>query len=165
MTPWWARWRRKSPATRLFTQPFIQSISKKTPKLRATGLCEGNSSVTGEFPAQRPVMRKLFPFDDVIMIFSEIHLDRYFEVSIYCHNDIDSLATLFTSIMFPQAIMLQYSLKRAVRLQNAYFVSDSWYKIHVKSREYDLSSTFMTWYFALLGIFCIKYSLMIPFLC
>ena len=27
--------------------------SKKTPKLRVTGLCEGNSPVTGDFPAQR----------------------------------------------------------------------------------------------------------------
>ena len=27
--------------------------SKKTPKLRVTGLCEGNSPVNGEFPAQR----------------------------------------------------------------------------------------------------------------
>ena len=27
--------------------------SNKTPKLRVTGLCEGNSPVTGEFPAQR----------------------------------------------------------------------------------------------------------------
>ena len=27
--------------------------SKKTPKLRVTGLCEGNSPVTGEYPAQR----------------------------------------------------------------------------------------------------------------
>ena len=27
--------------------------SKKTSKLRVTGLCEGNSQVTGEFPAQR----------------------------------------------------------------------------------------------------------------
>ena len=27
--------------------------SKKTSKLRVTGLCEGNSPVTGEFPAQR----------------------------------------------------------------------------------------------------------------
>ena len=27
--------------------------SKKTSKLRVTGLCEGNSMVTGEFPAQR----------------------------------------------------------------------------------------------------------------
>ena len=26
--------------------------SKKTPKLRVTGLCAGNSPVTGEFPAQ-----------------------------------------------------------------------------------------------------------------
>ena len=27
--------------------------SKKTSKLRVTGLCEGNSPVTGKFPAQR----------------------------------------------------------------------------------------------------------------
>ena len=26
---------------------------KKTPKLHVTGLCDGNSPVTGEFPAQR----------------------------------------------------------------------------------------------------------------
>ena len=31
----------------------VQSISKKTPKLRVTGLCEGNSPVTGEFATQR----------------------------------------------------------------------------------------------------------------
>ena len=40
---------------------------KKTSKLRVTGRCEGNSPVTGEFPAQGPVTRKMFPFDDVIM--------------------------------------------------------------------------------------------------
>ena len=43
--------------------------SKKASKLRVTGLCEGNSPVTGEFPAQTLVTRKLFPFDDVIMLF------------------------------------------------------------------------------------------------
>ena len=37
--------------------------SKKTSKLRVTGLCEGNSPVIGEFPSQK------FPFDDVIMVF------------------------------------------------------------------------------------------------
>ena len=37
---------------------------KKTSKLRVTGLCEGNSPMTGEFPAG-PVTRKMFPFDDV----------------------------------------------------------------------------------------------------
>ena len=41
--------------------------SKKTSKVHVTGLCEGNSLVTSEFPSQRPVMRKMFPFDDVIM--------------------------------------------------------------------------------------------------
>ena len=41
--------------------------SKKTSKLRVTGLCEGNSPVTGEFPHKVPVTRKMFPFDDVIM--------------------------------------------------------------------------------------------------
>ena len=35
--------------------------SKKTSKLRVTGLCAGNS------PHKWPVTRKMFPFDDVIM--------------------------------------------------------------------------------------------------
>ena len=35
--------------------------TKKTPKLRVTGLCAENS------PHKRPTTRKLFPFDDVIM--------------------------------------------------------------------------------------------------
>ena len=41
--------------------------SKKISKLRVTGPCVGNSPVTGEFPTQRPVTRKMLPFDDVIM--------------------------------------------------------------------------------------------------
>ena len=51
---------------------------KKTSKLRVTGLSEGNSPVTGEFPAQRPVTRKMFPFDDVIIFGSQvlIYTDR-----------------------------------------------------------------------------------------
>ena len=32
---------------------LFRQRSKKTSKLRVTGLCSGNSSVTGEFPAQR----------------------------------------------------------------------------------------------------------------
>ena len=40
---------------------------KETSKLRVTGLCEGNSSVNS--PHKRPVPRKMFPFDDVIMVF------------------------------------------------------------------------------------------------
>ena len=40
--------------------------SKKTSKLRVTGLCAGNWPVNS--PHKGPVTRKLFPFDDVIMI-------------------------------------------------------------------------------------------------
>ena len=40
--------------------------SKKTSKLRVTGLCAGNSPITGEFPART---RKMFSFDFAIMIY------------------------------------------------------------------------------------------------
>ena len=40
---------------------------KTTSKLRVTGLCEGNSPVTGDPPHKWPLTRKMFPFDDVIM--------------------------------------------------------------------------------------------------
>ena len=42
--------------------------SKKTLKLRVTGLCEGNSPVTDEFPTQMASYAENFPFDDVIMM-------------------------------------------------------------------------------------------------
>ena len=42
--------------------------SEKTPKRRVTSLCEGNSPMTGEFPAQRASNAEMFPFDDVIMV-------------------------------------------------------------------------------------------------
>ena len=41
--------------------------SKKTWKLRDTGLCEGNSPVTVNCPYKGPVTRKMFLLDDVIM--------------------------------------------------------------------------------------------------
>ena len=54
----------KSPAllNRLF-----RLRSKKTSKLRVTGLCAGNSPGLVNSPHKRPVTRKMFPFDDVIM--------------------------------------------------------------------------------------------------
>ena len=42
--------------------------SNKTSKLRVTGLCEGNSPVTDEFPSQRASNAEMFPFDDVTMM-------------------------------------------------------------------------------------------------
>ena len=45
--------------------------SKKTSKFRVIGLYERNSPGGDEFPAERPVTRKMFPFDDVIMFIRE----------------------------------------------------------------------------------------------
>ena len=49
--------------TRLFRRR-----SKKTSKLRVTGLCAGNSPGPVNSPHKGPVTRKMFPFDDVIML-------------------------------------------------------------------------------------------------
>ena len=53
VTSLWARLCLRSPASRLFTQPFFQAQIKENIKVCVTGLCEGNSPVTGEFPSQR----------------------------------------------------------------------------------------------------------------
>ena len=53
-----------------FLNRLFRRRSKKTSKLRVTGLFEGNSPVTDGFPPpphKEPVTRKMFPFDDVIM--------------------------------------------------------------------------------------------------
>ena len=44
--------------------------SKKTSKLRVTGLCAGNSPGPVNSPHKGPVTRKMLPFDDVIMYWS-----------------------------------------------------------------------------------------------
>ena len=41
--------------------------SKKTSKLRVTGLCAGNHRWPVNSPHKGPVTRKMFPFDDIIM--------------------------------------------------------------------------------------------------
>ena len=68
MTSKWARWRLKSPASWLFTQPFVEVQIKENIKVpRHWPLCEGNSPVTGEFPAQRASNAENVSFDDVIL--------------------------------------------------------------------------------------------------
>ena len=47
---------------------LLRRRSKKTSKLRVIGLCEGNSPVTGEFPAQMASNAENVPFDDVTMV-------------------------------------------------------------------------------------------------
>ena len=50
---------------------LIRRRSKKTSKLRVTGLCEGNPLVTGGFPHKEPDTPKMFPCDDVILLAGE----------------------------------------------------------------------------------------------
>ena len=55
MTSWWAWWRLKSPASRLFTQPFIQGADQRNIKaLRHWPLC-------GEFTGTRGTGDRWFP--------------------------------------------------------------------------------------------------------
>ena len=78
---WWAndpralQWRHngcdgvsKSPASRLFTQPFIQAqITESIKAPRHLAFVRGIHRWPVNFPHKRPVTRKMFPFDDVIM--------------------------------------------------------------------------------------------------
>ena len=61
------RWRHNGRDSDCLLNGLFMRRSKKTWKLRVTGLCAGNSPGTGESPHKWPVTRKMFPFDDVIM--------------------------------------------------------------------------------------------------
>ena len=53
VTSQWVRWRLKSSVWPFLLNRLFRCRSQKTSKLRVTGLCEGNSTVTSEIPAQR----------------------------------------------------------------------------------------------------------------
>ena len=68
------QWRQNGPDGVSDHQPHVCLLirlfrrrSKKTSKLRVTGLCVGNSPVTGEFPAQMASNAEKIQFDDIIM--------------------------------------------------------------------------------------------------
>ena len=62
--------------------------SKKTSKLRVTGLCAGNSPATVNSPHKGPVTRKMLPFDDVIMSSEYLINKSYQQGSVsYCGSN------------------------------------------------------------------------------
>ena len=67
MTSSSARWRPKSPASPLFTQPFIQA---KHPSSAPLAFVRGIHRSPVNYPHKWPVTRKMFPFDYVIMTLS-----------------------------------------------------------------------------------------------
>ena len=82
---------------------FFGRRSKKTPKLRVTGLWAGNSPGPVNSPHKWPVTRKMFPLDDVIMelvnfCFSKYHItsfSRYGGVLLVCVRPTLSSVSLF----------------------------------------------------------------------
>ena len=65
-----ARWRLKSPAYRLFTQPFVQAQIKENIKASRPWTLWGEFTDDWWIPHTKgPVTRKRFPFDDVITWF------------------------------------------------------------------------------------------------
>ena len=64
--------------------------SKKKSKLRGSSLCAGNSPVTDESPHKGPVTRKMYPFDKLIMPFTEATMILFIDVYM-CHHGAMSL--------------------------------------------------------------------------
>ena len=84
----------------VYSTAYSRCRSKKTSKFLVTGLCAGNSPVTGEFPHKWPVTRKMFPFDDVIM-----SLDST-EGLLYCRS---SPSGTITNTTWNMLLLLRYS--------------------------------------------------------
>ena len=59
--------------------------SKKTSKLRVTGLCVGNSPGPVNSPHKGPVTRKMFPFDDVIMWWMRNYMSLFMRMQLLIH--------------------------------------------------------------------------------
>ena len=67
----------------LFNRLFRRR-SKKTSNLRVTGLCVGNSPGPVNSLHKGPVTRKMFPFDDVIMVYDDINITQHQQL----HHDL-----------------------------------------------------------------------------
>ena len=67
VTSCWAQWLLKSPASRLFTQPFVHAHIKENIKAPRHWPVRGIHRSPVNSPHKGPVTRKMFPFDDVIV--------------------------------------------------------------------------------------------------
>ena len=69
MTSQWSRWRLESPASRLFTQPFIQGADQRKHQSSASlAFVRGIHRWLVNSPHKGLVTRKMSLFDDVIML-------------------------------------------------------------------------------------------------
>ena len=72
--------------------------SKKTSRLRVTGLCVGNSTGPVNSPHKGPVTRKMFPFDDVIMDFTFHYLSQHFSNTFLCNSNSNNAGSYYSAV-------------------------------------------------------------------
>ena len=116
---------------------FFRHRSKKTSKLRVTGLCVGNSPGPVNSPHKGPVTRKMFPFDDVIML--DVHWQL---VSVFVNS---TIITVWNKVLY---ITCNISQKANIRLgADIYSAVDNIHQIgNIKNNsEYDTCKKAVHW--------------------
>ena len=103
--------------------------SKKTSKLRVTGLCAGNSPGPVNSPHKGPVTRNMFPFDDVIMIYSIKYGHRF--VMICCGHAIISYLVLVIHV----PIFCRFPHRHS-ELRQSFGLPKTCFKIKMPSYQY-----------------------------
>ena len=92
--------------------------SKKTSKLRVTGLCVGNSPGPVNSPHKWPVTWKMFPFDFVIMKANELSLEqngRHFaDVIHYCRMHFVEWKLLYFHLNFTKLTVIQHWFRQCL---------------------------------------------------
>ena len=75
--------------------------SKKTPKLRVTGLCAGNLPGPVNSPHKGPVTRKMVPFNDVIMSkTSDLNFSNFNSITLKHKQSVPHFANDILNCMF-----------------------------------------------------------------
>ena len=66
---------------------YSEADQRKHPKLRVSGLCEGNPPVTGGSPHNWPVTRKMLPFNDFLIMIMQMSFPLFFIRGWLIHGD------------------------------------------------------------------------------
>ena len=102
VTSLWARWRLKSPASRLFTQPFIQADRRKHQRSASLAFVRWIHRSPVNSPHKWPVTRRMFPFYDVItknqmdLYVNSFSATRLTPCNHWMHSTFKVLSGLFT---------------------------------------------------------------------
>ena len=124
--------------------------SKKTSKFHVTGVCAGNSLVTGEFPTQM-VTRRMFPFDDVIMYPGT----RPFSSTTVTHLNIGCQWLKGTWSQFWEPIFIGVSvicLNDRLTIKQPNQRPPGWHTLPAKNMEYFLFQRFFAFLWGLQGV-------------